>query len=710
MKTLEELKKDKRWVSYLLTTKNGKKTKIPISPVTQKGASSVRESDWDTYDRCVNFTKEKNYSGEGIVLIDDGLTCVDLDNCIENGKINKDAQWIINELDSYTERSVSGTGVHIFLYSNEEFDKTRFSKTKIPIEIYKKNRYIVFTNDVINNKGFEERTAQLRKVYNTFFIIQPFIDKIKKDNYDYEKFKKLNKLDFSDYNDDHSAADLGYMNLIAKYVNTKEEAVIIFKASPLVRAKFLDRPEYVEGLLKKVEKRLDKNYNEYKKEVEKSHILTDDDVCSMVFKKYPKTFTYNADTGKYYFYKINHYEEDKIFLLIKCAKCVVKNFLNNSDWSEKSKNTIRKDFLSAKGSKNIETVYKEIGYVAKRQEQFNKHKSLLCCKNCIVDLETGEPLPLSPDYLFTYHTDINYKKGLTIEGTEFKKFLTRITNGDKEKMLYLQILAGYSLTGDTSEQSFYYFYGPGATGKSVLAKIFTMLAGTFSFTLPSCILDSKNKDGLTLLAPASDRRLIVITEQDSNTKMNTGMVKQLTGEDKSTARHLYQEIFDYIPIFKIIICSNEIPIIDCDRDSIERRLKIIPFTNVIPQEERDKRLMEKLEKEKEFILPWAVEGAVSFYKNGFLKPAFLKEASDALFYEQNPLASWIEAHYNFDEKNFVTSESLWEDYNNYCELHNTYRVFNTRDHLIKSLKKQYGFESNNRAPRGLYGLRSKFKL
>ena len=62
--------------------------------------------------------KEKGYGGIGFVFTSgDDLCGVDLDRCLnpEIGEMESLAQEIIEALDSYTEVSPSGTGVHVLL-------------------------------------------------------------------------------------------------------------------------------------------------------------------------------------------------------------------------------------------------------------------------------------------------------------------------------------------------------------------------------------------------------------------------------------------------------------------------------------------------------------------------------------------------------------------------------------------------------------------
>ncbi|PEO93949.1 DNA primase, partial [Bacillus toyonensis] len=93
-------------------------------------------------------------------------------------------------------------------------------------------------------------------------------------------------------------------------------------------------------------------------------------------------------------------------------------------------------------------------------------------------------------------------------------------------------------------------------------------------------------------------------------RLDEGLVKQLTGGDKVTARFLYENEFDFMPQFKLWMATNHKPIIRGTDDGIWRRMAIIPFTVQIPKEKVDKRLKHKLRRELKAILHWAVEGYI----------------------------------------------------------------------------------------------------
>jgi hypothetical protein len=69
---------------------------------------------------------------------------------------------------------------------------------------------------------------------------------------------------------------------------------------------------------------------------------------------------------------------------------------------------------------------------------------------------------------------------------------------------------------------------------------------------------------------------------------------------------------------------------------------LIPFTVMIPPKERDKQLGEKLKKEGEAILTWAVKGCLAWQKEGLNPPEQVLEAVSEYQDETDRLSGFFE--------------------------------------------------------------------
>jgi hypothetical protein len=113
---------------------------------------------------------EKGYQGLGFVFTEeDPYVGVDLDDCRDphSGEIAPWALEIIRELDSYTEVSPSGTGMHVLLRG--ELPKGRNRKGKI--EMYDSGRYFTVTGEHLEGtpSKIEERSKRLITLHRRVF-------------------------------------------------------------------------------------------------------------------------------------------------------------------------------------------------------------------------------------------------------------------------------------------------------------------------------------------------------------------------------------------------------------------------------------------------------------------------------------------------------------------------------------------------------------
>src|ERR687891_1189296 len=117
---ISELADIPRWVCWKPEQRNGKLTKVPYCVGGWRMAKSTDPSTWDTFDACwASAFRDGAAAGIGIVVEgSDDLMAADLDHCVfESGEVAPWAKIVVRKLDSYTERSPSGTGLRIFFRS-----------------------------------------------------------------------------------------------------------------------------------------------------------------------------------------------------------------------------------------------------------------------------------------------------------------------------------------------------------------------------------------------------------------------------------------------------------------------------------------------------------------------------------------------------------------------------------------------------------------
>lgn len=132
-----ELKSDKCWVNVWKTSKK------PMQTAGTMFASSTDPDTWGTYEQAAENVESGIYDGIGYVFHDNQIVGIDIDaGHDEDGFLSALAVDIISRCKSYTERSRSGRGFHIFLQGDLPFNG---KNNKHGTEIYKSGRYFIMT-------------------------------------------------------------------------------------------------------------------------------------------------------------------------------------------------------------------------------------------------------------------------------------------------------------------------------------------------------------------------------------------------------------------------------------------------------------------------------------------------------------------------------------------------------------------------------------
>ena len=160
----------KQWVCWRLEERYSEPTKVPYSPLTGEKASSTDPETWASYREAISACEEHGYHGIGFVFTaEDALCGVDLDKCLapESGEIERWAQEIIDELDSYAEISPSGKGVHVLVRGTLPPGRNRKGR----FEAYDRGRYFTVTGKHLAGtpQRIERRQKQLDNVARRVF-------------------------------------------------------------------------------------------------------------------------------------------------------------------------------------------------------------------------------------------------------------------------------------------------------------------------------------------------------------------------------------------------------------------------------------------------------------------------------------------------------------------------------------------------------------
>jgi len=267
-----------------------------------------------------------------------------------------------------------------------------------------------------------------------------------------------------------------------------------------------------------------------------------------------------------------------------------------------------------------------------KTEDFDKDIFLLNCQNGTVDLRTGELRPHNADDLLSKIADVYYDSSATCE--RWIQFMNEVMEGNNEMIDYLQRILGICLTGETKEEEFYIFYGPGTrNGKSTLLETIRRLLGSTKGYAVNVDTSTFSARARTAGAPSSDKarlagaRLATVNEWHKNTEIDASVIKSVTGGDRQTGRFMRQNDFEYTPEYKLIINANHLPNISDDTLFSSDRVRVILFNRHFSEEEQDKTLKNTLRQRESLsgILNWLLEGLRKYHEEGLPLPQLVIE-------------------------------------------------------------------------------------
>lgn len=224
----------------------------------------------------------------------------------------------------------------------------------------------------------------------------------------------------------------------------------------------------------------------------------------------------------------------------------------------------------------------------------------------------------------------------------WKKFIDEITCGDAGLAAYIQKICGYMLSGERNEQVIIFLIGDGANGKSVFLDVLSDVFGDYSGVVSAKALIDKNSGGIPNdIAALAGKRLVTLSEFPEKMPINTTTVKSITGGDKISARHLYQEWFEFKPQFQLLCAMNELPEVSHADKAYFRRVRIIPFNRTFAGAAIDKELTNKLKREADGILTWCLEGYKSYLDSGLKTTPVMDRSLQEYQRHSDPVAQFV---------------------------------------------------------------------
>jgi len=248
-------------------------------------ASSTKPSTWTDFNTACSAAKKLGWHIGYVLAADDPFSCIDLDIKPDtSSEFIRFCEDTITGFDSFTEKSKSGRGYHIWVKGNIG----KGAKTG-GTEVYSQERFIICTGNIVANKPIAQRNELVNKFADsirgevTSTSALPDSPEIENDKAVLERaFSASNANKLKAHFDgkwevighkDHSTADMSLLQMLAYYTPNNTQLTRLFLLSELGRRDKAKRKDYLPRSIMKVRQlqssksALDKYHLEYGKKV-----------------------------------------------------------------------------------------------------------------------------------------------------------------------------------------------------------------------------------------------------------------------------------------------------------------------------------------------------------------------------------------------------------------------------------------------------------
>lgn len=250
-----ELQSRDQFVAWRYEQNGGRRTKILYDAKTGRRASSTNSATWCNPTIALEaFLRYGQYDGIGFVFSANDPYCgIDLDHCVDKGVVSPAAQHVVDAVDSYTELSPSGNGIHIIARGKLPPGRRREGW----VEMYDSGRYFTVTGERLESTPADvtDRQAQILELHTRIFPA-PVRQRVQRApaaqmpqeelfdhilaSFDGHRFKQLWGGHWEELGyDSQSQADLALIGLLSKWVGgSAAQLDDLFRGSGLFRDKW----------------------------------------------------------------------------------------------------------------------------------------------------------------------------------------------------------------------------------------------------------------------------------------------------------------------------------------------------------------------------------------------------------------------------------------------------------------------------------------
>jgi len=268
------------------------------------------------------------------------------------------------------------------------------------------------------------------------------------------------------------------------------------------------------------------------------------------------------------------------------------------------------------------------------ETKLNSKQNLIGLGNGVYDLDIGVFRAGRPDDFISMNTMIDWIPVVNQREKceEVLRFFKEIIPNEKIREYLLKVAAS-CLDGFNRDEKFYILTGNGRNGKSKFIQLLQEVLGQYATSLPIALITQKRASSGQAspeVVKMAKKRLSIFKEPDNITDsvLNMGMIKDLTGNDSISCRKLYSNDDEFRVSSKIMLMCNQLPEIASDDDGTWDRIRVINFPvhfthKVINENDRliDESIGQKIMGWKEPFLALLIRYYKKYRQEGLIEPS-----------------------------------------------------------------------------------------
>lgn len=311
---------------------------------------------------------------------------------------------------------------------------------------------------------------------------------------------------------------------------------------------------------------------------------------------------------------------------------------------------------------------------------------LIAFKNGIYNIDTGDFIKFSPDYIITNKINYDYVPNAYSEIVD--NTLDRLACGDDGIRLLLEEVIGYTMYRRNELRKAFIMIGDKSNGKSTYLDMIKTMLGDRN----TAALDLKELGDRFKTAELFGKLANIGDDIGDEFIANPAVFKKLTSGDRLNAERKGQDPFDFNNYSKLLFSANNIPRIKDKSGAVISRLVIIPFNASFTKDDEgyDPYIKYKLRKPEamEYLIQLGIEGLKRVLENrSFTVSDKVQKELEEYEENNNPILLFFKEEPKIENE---PTSKVYKKYSEFC-IANTFTPMSNIE-FSKQVKKRYGLE------------------